>query len=36
MMLVKNYMENFILCDVHWNKTGHKIIAENLIKSLNE
>ncbi len=32
----KNYMENFILCDVHWNKTGHKIIAENLIKSLNE
>ncbi len=31
-----NYLSNFIKCDVHWNKKGHKIIAKYINKFLNE
>jgi len=31
-----NYLKYFIECDVHWNKNGHKIIADRLIKFINE
>ena len=33
---LNNYKENFIECDVHWNKNGHKIIAKYIEKFLNE
>ncbi len=32
----KNYLDNFIECDSHWNKNGHKIIAETIKKYINE
>ena len=31
-----NYKKNFILCDVHWNRNGHEIIANYINKYLNE
>ena len=33
---LKNYKQYFIVCDVHWSKNGHKIIAKNLSMFLNE
>ena len=33
---LNNYKENFIECDVHWNKNGHEIIAKYIKKFLNE
>lgn len=32
----KNYKENFIQCDIHWNSKGHKIIANKIKIFLNE
>ena len=32
----KNYLTNFIECDVHWNKKGHEIISNSLINYINE
>ena len=31
---VKDYLDNFIECDVHWNNNGHKIISNNILKNL--
>ena len=31
---INDYINNFILCDVHWNKNGHKIISKNIKKFL--
>ena len=28
---IKNYKDNHILCDMHWNLNGNKIIAENIL-----
>ena len=33
---LNNYKENFIECDVHWNKNGHEIIAKYIKNFLNE
>ncbi len=33
---INDYVNNFILCDVHWNSNGHKIISKNIKKYLNE
>jgi len=33
---LNNYKNNFILCDIHWNKNGHKIISKNIKKFLDE
>ena len=33
---IEDYLNNFIRCDVHWNKNGHKIIGKNIEKFLNE
>jgi len=33
---LSDYKENFIKCDIHWNKNGHKIIANFIKKKLNE
>ena len=33
---LNNYKNNFILCDIHWNKNGHKIISENIKNFLYE
>ena len=32
---LKNYKENHILCDAHWNKNGHNIIANEILKNLS-
>jgi len=32
---IDNYINNHIKCDVHWNVNGHKIIAKNILPSLN-
>ncbi|WP_440697528.1 hypothetical protein [Candidatus Pelagibacter sp. HIMB1709] len=31
---IKNYKENHIICDIHWNSGGHKIIAKHIIGNL--
>lgn len=31
-----NYLNNFIPCDVHWNKNGHLIISKNINSFINE
>lgn len=28
---IKNYKTNHIICDVHWNENGHKIIGKNIL-----
>ena len=28
---IKNYKTNHIICDVHWNENGHKIISKNIL-----
>jgi len=33
---INDYLNNFIHCDVHWNKNGHKIISENIKNFLYE
>ncbi len=33
---LNDYKENFIKCDIHWNKNGHQIIASFIKKKLNE
>ena len=30
-----NYKSNHILCDAHWNKNGHNIIAKYIQKNLD-
>ncbi len=32
----KDYLNNFIRCDVHWNENGHKVILNNIKKFINE
>ena len=32
---IKNYKNNFILCDVHWNDKGHEIVSDFILKSLD-
>ena len=32
---INDYLNNFIVCDVHWNKKGHKIISQNINNFLN-
>lgn len=33
---INDYINNFIHCDVHWNKNGHSIIAKNIKKILSD
>tara|TARA_Y100000590_G_C15675634_1_gene997913 strand:+ start:727 stop:1857 length:1131 start_codon:yes stop_codon:yes gene_type:complete len=33
---IKGYKENFIVCDTHWNKKGHNIIAKNISNFIYE
>ena len=33
---ILNYKTNFITCDIHWNRNGHKIISNSIINYLNE
>ena len=33
---INDYLNNFIHCDVHWNKNGHQIISESIKKFVNE
>ena len=32
---LNNYINNHIKCDIHWNINGHKIIAQNILLTLN-
>ena len=32
----KNYIDNFIKCDAHWNKNGHKNITNSVIEYIND
>ncbi len=31
---IQNYKQNHILCDMHWNSNGNKIIAKNILDKL--
>ena len=33
---INDYLKYFIPCDVHWNQSGHQVIAESLKISINE
>ena len=33
---INDYLNNFIHCDVHWNKNGHQIISESIKIFVNE
>ena len=33
---INDYLNNFISCDVHWNKNGHEIISKNIKLFLSE
>ena len=33
---INDYVNNFVLCDVHWNSNGQKIISKNIEKYINE
>ncbi len=33
---INDYLNNFIHCDVHWNKKGHEIISNNINKFIND
>jgi hypothetical protein len=32
----KNYEKNHIVCDIHWNTNGHKIIGNNILEYIND
>ena len=31
---IQNYRQNHILCDMHWNSNGNKIIAKNILNKI--